>query len=294
MTTLKNAWHHIRRSPLQSLASVIIIWFLFFISTIFVFVSNGMANVLAYFETKPEITIFLKDGLDKNTIENIQKDLSNYPEVREIKFISKETALNIYREQNKNNPLLLEMVTASILPASFEVSVSNPETLSLIATNFSSKTQFVDEIIYQKDLVQSLLNWTKNIRIFGIITVSVLGLIAFLVMSVLIGLKITNRKDEVKVSRLLGASSFYVKKPFLLEGLIYGSFGSFIGWLIAFIIAIYLRPSINLFFDPTTFLPTSISFYFYVLAIEMFIGALLGYLSSYFGVRRYIKSVKFY
>ncbi|HAP38004.1 hypothetical protein A2574_00940 [Candidatus Shapirobacteria bacterium RIFOXYD1_FULL_38_32] len=289
MSALRSAWHHIRRSPFQSFSAILIIWFCFFVSTFFFVISDGLSGVLSYFETKPEITIFLKDGLDKNTVESIQRDLSNYPDIREIKFISKDEALKIYQEQNKGNPLLLEMVTSSILPASFEVSVSNPETLNLIAENFSGKKDQVDEIIYQKDIIQSLLTWTSNIRYFGIIVISALGLIAFLMIFVLIGMKITNRKDEVKISRLLGASRHYVKKPFLYEGAIYGLIGSSLGWLLAFIIIFYFKNQINQYFEPTVFINNEPIYYLQILFAEIAIGLFIGYLASWFGVKRYIK-----
>lgn len=289
MSALRSAWHHIRRSPFQSFSAILVIWFCFFISTFFFVISDGLSGVLSYFETKPEITIFLKDGLDKNTVESIQRDLSNYPDIREIKFISKEQALKIYQEQNKDNPLLLEMVTASILPASFEVSVSNPDTLNLISENFSGKKDQVDEIIYQKDVIQSLLTWTRNIRYFGIIIVSSLASIAFLVIFVLIGMKITNRKDEVKISRLLGASRHYVKKPFLLEGAIYGLMGSTVGWLFASIILYYSKDQVNRYFEPTVFIRNDPFYFFQILFVEIVIGLILGYSASWFGVKRYIK-----
>src|SRR3989339_113438 len=172
MTGFKTAWHHLRRTPFQSLTAITVFTISFFIISAFVIVSSGLSSVLNYFETKPEITIFLKDGLDRSTIENIQGELLRYPNIRQIKFISNEKALSIYRDQNKDNPLLTEMVTASILPASFEVSVSQPQVLDQIADNFKNRTNIVDEIIYQKDLIKSLLMWTDYTRRFGISAIS--------------------------------------------------------------------------------------------------------------------------
>ncbi len=289
MTPFKNAWHHIRRSPFQSLVAILVMFFSFFVINLFIVSSNGMSSVLKYFETKPEITIFLKDGLDRNTVEDLQKEISNYPNIREIKFISKEKALEIYKQQNQDNPMLTEMVTASILPASFEVSVSDPQILEQIALNFSSKKDKIDEIIYQKDVIESILNWTTNIRKIGLITVSGFSLLAFLIIMVVIGMKITNRKDEIKVSRLLGASNHYVKKPFLIEGIIYGAVGSFFGSITVIVTILYFSSAINNFFNPIIFATTDLTFYLYLLAFSLFLGSSIGYLASWFGARRYIK-----
>lgn len=289
MTPFKSAWHHIRRSPFQSLIAILVMFFSFLILNVFLIFSNGMSSVLKYFETKPEITIFLKDGLDRNTVEDIQKELSNYSSIREIKFISKEKAFDIYKQQNKDNPMLTEMVTASILPASFEVSVSDPNVLEQIALNFSNKKDKVDEIIYQKDVIKSILVWTTNIRKIGIVAVSTFSVLSFLIIFVVIGMKITNRKDEINVSRLLGASNFYVKKPFLIEGLIYGAVGSLFGSAVVIINTVYFSTNINKFFDPVTFVTIDPVFYLYLLTFSLVLGSFIGYLASWLGVRRYIK-----
>ena len=289
MSTLKTTWHHIRRSPFQSLIATIAMFLSFFFISTFIIINSGLSTVLKYFETKPEITLFLKDGLDTATVENLQKDLSSYQGIKEITFISKEKALTIYKEQNKNNPLLTEMVTASILPASFEITVSEPGVLEKIYQNYSTKTDVIDEIIYQKDIITSLLNWTNATRKIGLAIILIIASTSFLTMITIIGMKITNRKDEIKISRLLGASSFYVKKPFLLEGIFYGLFGSIFGFLFSFVLALIFQKSINSFFQPITFIDLNVNFYLMLLFTEITIGTLLGFFASWIGAKRYIK-----
>lgn len=289
MTLIHTTWHHIRRSPFQSIIATSLMVISFFILSSFTIISTGLSSVLNYFETKPEITIFLKDGLDKATVSDIQTELSNFPSIREIKFISKEKALSIYKEQNKNNPMLTEMVTASILPASFEITVSDPKIFEQIAQKFSTRTDVVDEIIYQKDVIQSLLNWTNIVRKTGIITILIIGFITFMTIFTIIGMKITNRKDEIRISRLLGASKFYVKKPFLLEGIFYGLTGSIIGFFICFLLSLNFRTNLNTFFSPIIFIRTDFTFYFYIVLTEMLLGIILGLFASWVGVKRYIK-----
>lgn len=289
MRILKLTFHHIRRSPFQSLIAFFTVFTCFFILNSFILINRGLSSVLNHFETKPEITIFLKDGLDQSTVESVQKELATYPEIKEIRYISKEKALSLYKDMNKENPLLTEMVTASILPASFEVSAYNPKVLEVIAQNFSAKSQIVDEIIYQKDVIQSLLNWTQVIRTSSIVLITLFISIAFVVIFTLIGMKITNRKDEIKISRLLGASKFYVKKPFLMEGIIYGISGSLIGFLLSFIVIYNFRNSINSFFQPIVFIPNLSLFEPLLLLIEIAVGVIIGLSASWLGARRYIK-----
>jgi len=289
MGLLKLTFHHLRRSPFQSTVAFLTVFICFFILNFFLLINRGLSGVLNHFETKPEITIFLKDGLNEAAVESIQKELASYPEVKEIRYISKEKALSLYKDMNKDNPLLTEMVTASILPASFEVSAFNPRVLESIAQNFSTKKDVVDEIIYQKDVIESLLSWTKIIRESGLVLISVSVAIVFVMIFTLIGMKINNRKDEIKISRLLGASKFYVKRPFLLEGIIYGFVGSFMGFILSFLIIYNFRTTINTFFQPIIFVPEISLFEPFLLVIEILLGVLIGLSASWLGARRYIK-----
>ncbi len=288
MKLLKLTLHHIRRSPFQSLIAFVAVFLSFSVLNTFVYLNRGLNHVLNYFETKPEITIYLKDGLDAEKITALEEEIKTYPQVREIRKISKEKALELYKEMNKDNPLLTEMVTASVLPASIEVSANDPRVLEVMAQKFSSKSE-VDEVIYQKDIIQSLLNWTKIIRIFGIALVVIFLIASFLIIFSLIGMKITNRKDEIRISRLLGASQFYVKRPFLLEGAIYGVLGAFTAFLSSYLTIFVFRHSINHFFQPIVFVNEFSLLDILILIAELLFGLVIGLSASWLGARRYIK-----
>jgi cell division transport system permease protein len=289
MSPLKTTWHHIRRSPFQSLIAAVAMFLSFFFISLFAIINSGLSNVLLYFETKPEITLFLKDTVNQDVTDTIKKDLQNYQGVKEVSYVSKDKALEIYKQQNIDNPLLTEMVTASILPASVEVTVSDPQVLEQIYQNYSTKTDIVDDIIYQKDVINSLLNWTNATRKIGLSLIVIISSISFVTMITIIGMKITNRKDEITVSRLLGASNFYIEKPFLLEGIIYGLFGSITGFLLSLLVAFLSQRAINSFFQPVIFIDLKLNFYLLLFVIETFLSFCLGYIASAIGVKRYIK-----
>jgi len=289
MSAKKTTWHHIRRSPLQSMAALIIVFFTALLFILFYLVSSGLSKTLTYFETKPEITIFLKDGLSKDLVQSVQNDLSLYPDIREIRFISKEKALDIYQDQNKDNPLLLEMVTSDILPASFEVSANNPQTLEQIENDFKTRSDIVDELIYQKDVVANLLVWTQRIRFSALIFVSLFSFVSFLVIFTIIGMKITNRKDEIRISRLLGASRSFVKKPFLMEGIFYGLIGSLLANLVVLPIAYLFKTDVNNFFQPIEFINLDYIHILQIITVSSFLSIFLTYFASILSVKRYFK-----
>jgi len=118
MKPLAISWTHIRRSPYQALAAILTMFLTFLVSGAFGLTVATSLLVLQYFESKPQATVFFKDSAEKEQIDALKTTLEATGKIAGIKYVSKEDALLIYKEQNKNDPLLLEMVNADILPAS--------------------------------------------------------------------------------------------------------------------------------------------------------------------------------
>jgi len=154
-------WKHIRRSPYQALAALIIMVLTFFVVSVFSLISFGSEKLLNYFETRPQITAFLKDEVTGERVEALKAQLTETGKVANLKYISKEEALAIYREQNKDDPLLLEMVTADILPASLEVSAVDSASLPQLA-QILKEAEGVEEVLFQEDVVATLTTWTQS------------------------------------------------------------------------------------------------------------------------------------
>src|SRR3989344_6715269 len=112
---LKTAWVHIRRAPYQALAAILVMVLTNFAATTFVLATFASQTALRWFETRPQVTAFFEDETTSDQVDMLRAKLAQTGKVKETKFISQEQALVVYREQNKNDPLLLEMVTANIL-----------------------------------------------------------------------------------------------------------------------------------------------------------------------------------
>lgn len=166
MGILANTWKHVRRSPYQAFAAILTMFLAFLVTGVFFLASAASVLILQFFESKPQITVFLTEKAGPNESKQLQLTLEQTGKTFTIKYISKEDALAIYKEQNKNDPLLLEMVTSDILPASLEVSATDPKYLTELADVIKSN-EFVEEVVYQKDVVDSLLSWTNAIRVIG-------------------------------------------------------------------------------------------------------------------------------
>ncbi|PJA50073.1 hypothetical protein CO169_00195, partial [Candidatus Shapirobacteria bacterium CG_4_9_14_3_um_filter_39_13] len=275
----RTAWTHMRRTPYQALAAILIMFLTFFITTVFILTAGGFQAILRYFETRPQVTAFLKDETTSSQVDTLKAKLAQTGKVKEAKYISKEEALNIYREQNKNDPLLLEMVTANILPASLEVATNDLAYLNEIAQTLRVEPA-VEEVVFQEDVVKALQQWTLNIRMIGIALISIFGLVSLLVILVIIGMKITLRREEIDILQLLGASRWYIRAPFLLEGMFYGVVGAFMAWGISYLLLLYLTSYIIKFFQGIALLPVSPLFMLTVLGIEISSGIVIGSLGS--------------
>ncbi|PIU33084.1 hypothetical protein COY29_00155 [Candidatus Woesebacteria bacterium CG_4_10_14_0_2_um_filter_39_14] len=284
----RTAWTHMRRTPYQALAAILIMFLTFFITTVFILTAGGFQAILRYFETRPQVTAFLKDETTSSQVDTLKAKLAQTGKVKEAKYISKEEALNIYREQNKNDPLLLEMVTANILPASLEVATNDLAYLNEIAQTLRVEPA-VEEVVFQEDVVKALQQWTLNIRMIGIALISIFGLVSLLVILVIIGMKITLRREEIDILQLLGASRWYIRAPFLLEGMFYGVVGAFMAWGISYLLLLYLTSYIIKFFQGIALLPVSPLFMLTVLGIEISSGIVIGSLGSLLAVKRYLK-----
>jgi len=285
---LRTTGKYLRRSPYQAIAASIVLTITFFLISVFLLVTAGSAKIIHFFETRPQVTAFLKDETQEEEVSKIKNQMENLSGVKSVNFISKQEALNIYREQNKNDPLLLEMVTADILPASLEVTAADPLALSQIASVLKQNS-LVEDVVYQQDVIDRLLSWTRSVRIAGSILVGLLLISSMTTVFVIISMKITGRRGEIEIMRLLGASRGQVVAPFLLEGIFYGVIGSFIGWGTAYTTLLYSTPLILKFFGSIPLLPVPFVFMITLLGSELLLGPLVGLISSLFASRRFLK-----
>ena len=279
---------HIRRTPYQALAAIALSSLTFFVITVFTLINLGVDQLLQHLESRPQVTAFFQNDATQEDIDNLKKKIENTGLVKQVVYVSKEQALDIYRQQNQDNPLLLEMVTADILPASLEVSTNNVDDLGQIASIMQSETK-VEEVVYQKDIINALKKWTNGIRIGGLTLSAIFLMTSIITITIIIGLKIAARKEEINTLSLLGATSWYIKAPFILEGIIYGVLGSIFGWGMAYTGLLYLTPNLAAFLQDIPLLPVSTVVMFEVLGIQMVLGIFVGWLSALIATRRYGK-----
>lgn len=288
MSVRKNTWKHIRRSPYQAFAAISVMTLTFLVGGLFVLLSIGSSVVLNYFEQKPQITVFFTDEKSEAEITTLENALQNNEKVASVKYISKEAALEIYKQQFQKDPLLLEMVSADILPASLEVSAEKIEYLRELADSLKAESG-IEEVVYQQEVVDLLLAWTNTIRTLGIALVIFLGFVTLFTIITVISMKIALKRKEIEILQLVGASPWYIRGPFILEGALYGMIGALVGWVANVGLLIYSSKFLQTLFVGIPLFPVPNWFYAAFLGALLSVGMLLGVFASSLALLRYLR-----
>jgi len=294
-------WKRIRRTPYQAIASVLMIFITLSILAIFLLLALSSSAILSYLETKPQLTIYFKDEKDKASIDKLIEKLNSTGKVASYQYISKDQALGKFRELIKNDPLTMEMVTADILPSSLEISAVSPVYLAELSEAVKNEPG-IDEIVFQKEVVDTLITWTSTVRKVGLVFIIFLFIASFFILFMSIGMRIAFRKEEIEILKLVGATPWYIKRPLIFEGVIYGLIGAGSAWLIISGLVLYLRPFIAAFLHGITVLPLSqiqgLTIYVWPLSVPLFVlllivllacGVSIGLVGSFLAVGRYMK-----
>ena len=288
MRQVKGTFKIIRRSPYQAIAAALAMSLTFFVASIFVVLIVGGQIILSFIEQRPQVIAFFKDDATEAKINEITDQVKASGLAREVKYVTKEEALAIYRERNKDEPLLLESVSADFLPASIDISVKKAQDIEQI-TKLVKERPEVERVITPENLVSELVKWTKTIRIGGIIFVSSLMAISFLIIIMVIGMRIALRRDEISIMSLVGATRWYISRPFFIEGALYGLIGASIASFLIYALILFYSQNIQDFLGPIQVFPISPLFFVYLWAGEAIAASAVGVIGAAIALLRYLK-----
>ncbi len=288
MNPLSKALTNIRRSPIQSLTAVAIVTVTMFVAYTFSLLALGTQEILQYFETRPQVIGFFELDTPLNDIQLLKTEMDDKTYVNQTKLITQEEALATYREENLDDPLLLELVTADILPASLEISADRVEDLVQIRNDLEAEPS-IEEVVFQQDIIEQLTNWTSSVRYIGLATVGVLAVTSFLIITALISMKVAQSKRAIRIMKLIGANNWFIKAPFFFEGAIYGLVGSLMGWAGMYATLLYLTPWLKDFLGNITLFPISTAVFTLQLGAGTLVAMLLGSFAGVIAVQRILK-----
>ena len=298
---ISTALVHIRRSPYQAIAAIAIMTLTFFAATTFALVAYVLSVTINYFETRPQIIAFLKNDATPAEVSNLtQKTVQDTRVKGEVRYVSHEEAFRIFKDTT-DNPLATELVPADVLPASLEFSVSDLSFAQEVIDEFK-KEKIVERVEFTGSLggeanasqvIKNLQKVTSYTRIGGATLLLFLSFTAILTLLIVIGMRVSVRREEINVLTLMGATPAFVRLPFLFEGIIYAAAGAFSGFLIATLLILYLIPNIKFYFGEIPVIPEQIldiGLYFgALLLIEIVAAIVVGLAGAWFAISRYLK-----
>lgn len=289
----RNAWLSIAATAVMVITLTIIL---------FSVIANAtFANTVQKITDRIDISVYLKDSVNEQQREDLIAQLQNFENVRSVDYISKEQALEVYKEQNAGNLDLLVAIsqTDNPLPASLQLKPNDPNRIEEIR-QFLERPEIKelqsDETSYsgdRKEAVDKITQATSFLRTAGIAGVAVFTVISMLIIFNTIQMAIFNRREELTIMRLLGANSWYIRGPFIVETILYGIVAAIVS--IAVCSALFSIQASA--FDASSLGLLDINFanqyfaqrFWLILLAQLAIGVTIGAASSFIATRRYLK-----
>ncbi len=298
----KTAWSYIRRSPFQALAASFVLTLTFFVATLVSVLVYSSSKLITYFATRPQVIVFLKSDATDTDIAALQNRLTLDTHVKDVKYVSKEDALAIYKKTTSDNPLLGQLVSPSIFPSSLEFSVTDLAFAQGLIDDVKTE-KVVDSVGFTaalggetslNDVIGRLKTITTYVRAGGITFVGLLAVTSLVVLLIITSMRVVGRREEVEILNLIGATESFIRAPIILEAFIYTLFGVFLGWAISFIAVLYLAPTMVTYFGEIPILPRDalgiFELFGIILAMEVVAGAVLALSGSLIAISRVKKA----
>ncbi len=282
----KEALLSFRRSALMSIAAIISTTTILIIVGVFLLISINSSLFLKNLESQLEIIVYLKDDISKTEVNVLKDSIVGINGIEEIKFVSKEEAYQRLLKDLGDQRDIFNAIEVNPLPASFEIKVKDPKIIEQIA-NQVEKLKKVEEVEYGQGIVEKLLNFTYIFRRAGILILALLVFASILIISNIIKITVYARRNEIEIMSLSGATHWFIKWPFVIEGFLQGFISAILAILILYKFYFFainkvhqVIPFLPVIWDKTELLPIG--------AVIVVLGSLVGILGSMFSVGKYL------
>lgn len=220
--TLKQAFLQVFRNRTMSIASIFAITaMLLILSIFFILVINVNTAAQMIQNDYDSIEIFLEDDMIKQDAQTIVDDISVREGVDEAYYKSRETAMDEFKARWGKNAYLLDSLKENPLPNSIVIMISDLEKATSLAET-AATYDGVEDVKFYKDTVDKLLDATRFIQLAAIVIMVFLIIVSVVVVSNTIKLTVFNRSNEISIMKYIGATNWFIRGPFLAEGIIIG------------------------------------------------------------------------
>lgn len=263
-----------------------------------IFFFHGISDyVISRVQDKIDITAYFVDGTSEQDILNVKdKIVKMSPDIKKIEYISKDQALAIFNENHKDNPVLAQALQEvgdnPFLPSLNITTNGDPAQYASISNilETSDFSELIDKVDYsqKKDIIGKVYSIISNINTFGIILGAILILIAVLVVFNTVKLVIENSKEEIGTMKTVGASNWFIRGPFAIQGLIYGFIAFIICILITGVAVYFLSPKLENALPGFSVLGYSLTNWWILVLIQLGFGMVVGAISALIVVKKHL------
>lgn len=247
-------------------------------------------------QEKVDISVYFKYEVPEGDILDIREGVEAVPEVKEAKYISKEKALENFIARHQDDPTLMESldeVGVNPFLASLNIKAYNPEQYGVIAQFFEETTfqNKIEKIDYheRQPVIERIFTLTSTVSRAVLILSVILAIVAVLVVFNTIRLAIYNFREEIKIQRLVGASNWFIRGPFVVQGAVSGVFGALISLLLFTLLTWCFDSTIEDIFPGLNLFNLFLTNFWIIFFFQLVIGVILGIISSLIAARKYLK-----
>lgn len=290
---LKEGFSGLKKNLLMTVASIIAVAACISIMSFSYCVVSNLQYMLDQMEDSIGISVFLKGDLTSEDIENMKTTISGLDHVTNVTYVSPADALDQLKEQwgadedifigldDSNNPL----------SHSFQIELDQIESQDAVLAELQ-KIEGVDKVEYGQSLSEMLMSVSNVFQIAGILVMLVLGVISVMIIINTIRISVMNRRVEINIMKYVGATDWFIRWPFIIEGIIIGLIGAILPMLVG--MPMYGK-TVSLFYNHIPFVENFVRFrvvgdvFSFVLPAALIFGILLGVVGSVTSIRKHLQ-----
>ena len=285
---IKEVYTSFKRNIWMTLASIFTVVLSLFILGFFSIVILNLNKMADTLESQVQISVYLKDDLSQEEIDETKETLSKIEGLQDIKFITREEAMENFKERLGDQQFLLDALDdTNPLPDSFSLTVTSPQQVKTIADT-AAALDSVESASYSQDIINHLFNLTHLIRLIGVALIILLTGAAIFIISNTIRLTVFARRKEIAIMKYVGATDWFIRWPFLLEGICLGFIGGGLATIFLFIVYNQVTQEI---YEAMAFFPLipQHPFIDYISLAILVAGIIIGALGSTISLKRFLK-----
>ena len=285
---IQEVFRSLRRNNWMSFASIGTVAVSLFVLGVFLILVLNMNRMASMLESQVQISVYLQDDVKKSDRIDLQSDIEKMQGIDTVKFVDKDAAKERLSERLGDQKYLLDALgDKNPLPDSFEVTVKTPEMVETAAKAIE-RMEGVESAKYGQDVVEHLFDITRLMRIFGLVLMLLLAGATIFIISNTIRLTVFARRKEIAIMKYVGATDWFIRWPFLMEGIVLGCIG---GILSAIALRSFYAAMAAKIYNTLAFFPLMPQYPFmnYVTVAIIISGMLIGAIGSAFSLKRFLE-----